>query len=549
MSKSSQAQLSVGNSDDHEYHAYLERMHTRFATRAGLAGGRLFTTDANIPISTAPTVHLGLWSVYLKAMPDAVRQYHNCSACSRFVERFGHVVTIDEEGRIDSAFWSAEDACGEYLPAVLAMLKIIRKAKVTGVFLCSEPVWGQPETGVWRHCAFAPHPSMIFNRATQTAGQAMAERKEDFKNLQVALSEFTLPVIEQALTLLETDALYRSEKILGQAQFLKQLHVARDDAPRELKANVMWRLIAAAPAGFCHPRASMIGTLLEDIAAGMAFADVSRRFADKMHPLRYQRPQAAPAAGAIAQAEKIVEQLGAAGALRRRFARVDELTAIWRNPAPKQNAPTEGVFGHLKPKGSEDAAQMRQPAQTMTWVKFAATVLPSADRIEFYARNTRDSWCGLVTAVDPNAPPILQWDSLERRNPVSWYVWNRGSTPAEFSVQADRFHDVEAITLQPSMWGGEGKSTHQGEGVILVVSGARETKQAGNALFPEILKAEFHGIRSVIEAYSRKEEVEGMNEPHACGLMLKKGTSERWSVRLRVTSGARVLEYCLDRWD
>lgn len=53
----------------------------------------------------------------------------------------------------------------------------------------------------------------------------------------------------------------------------------------------------------------MIGTLLDDIASGMSFDSVSRRFAEKMHPLQYQRPQAAPSAGNIAQAEKIVEKL------------------------------------------------------------------------------------------------------------------------------------------------------------------------------------------------------------------------------------------------
>src|SRR2546425_8355197 len=77
----------------------------------------------------------------------------------------------------------------------------------------------------------------------------------------------------------------------------------------------------------------MFGTLLEDISNGLPLPEVSKRFAEKMHPLRYQRPQAAPSEGQLAQAEKIVAQLGAAGSLARRFARLEEVETIW-TPKP-----------------------------------------------------------------------------------------------------------------------------------------------------------------------------------------------------------------------
>lgn len=80
----------------------------------------------------------------------------------------------------------------------------------------------------------------------------------------------------------------------------------------------------------------MIGTLLKDVATGMDFATVSARFASKMHPLKYQRPQAAPRVGNIADAEKIVAQLGIARSLERRFARIDEIDTLWKyRPVPE----------------------------------------------------------------------------------------------------------------------------------------------------------------------------------------------------------------------
>lgn len=524
----------VGNHHDGDYDAFLARVNARFLANCANGTKPLFTTDAE-----------DLWGVYLGSFADPTeRQYHNCHSCRQFIERFGALATIGEDGMAAPAIWHEDDAPDAYRPALAAMAKAVRRAKVTSVFLSSDAVWGTPETGAWHHLAVRPVPSMVFKRATQTAGQAMAEKREDFKTVMHALNEFTQPHLETALTLLKTESLYRSEKVLGQAEWLHALHVARTAAHGAAKANAVWRAVATAPAGFCHPRSSMIGTLLEDIAAGKEFSQVSRAFAAKMHPLAYQRPQAAPTAGAIAAAEKVMQQLGAAGSLARRFARVDEVQALWR-PAPKKDeAPAGGVFSHLKPKGAE-APSMAIPAQTMTWAKFRDTVLPTAEHMEFLAPSS-GSYTALVTAVNAEAPPILQWDREDARNPVSWYFWSGGSSAAQFGLRGGAFVEVEALALKPSMW--NGGHEHQGAGVLFVLAGARESRAPSACLFPEILKAEFHGIRSVLEAYSRGASIEGMDQPHAAGVMLDNG-NKAWSATVRVWTGGKSLDYRLDRWD
>ena len=47
-----------------------------------------------------------------------------------------------------------------------------------------------------------------------------------------------------------------------------------------------------------------------------------------MDPLKYQRPQVTPGTGNVARAEEIVEKLGIATSLKRRFARLEELQTI-----------------------------------------------------------------------------------------------------------------------------------------------------------------------------------------------------------------------------
>ena len=496
----------------------------------------LFTTDAD-----------DLFDVYVGSFPDeATQQHHRCSACSHFIRRFCTLALIDADGNLAPAMWHEDDAPDAYKPAVAAMARRVRRAKVTGVFLARDAVWGTPESGNWHHFSVTLPPAILHSHRVLTPGQSMAENREDFGIVQRALAEFSLTTVELAERLLQSDALYRAEKVLGQAQWLSKLHRDRDAVQGDRKANVVWLAVATAPAGFCHPRSSLIGTLLEDIAAGMDYEQVSRRFADKMHPLRYQRPQAAPTAGAIEAAEKLVEKLGIQRSLPRRFVRsLDEVHALWKPAPPKDELAKGGVFGHLKPKGEESMPMsLRAPAQTMTWDKFQRTVLPTAERIEFQAPRT-GAYTSLLTTVNMDAPPILQWDSEEKRNPVSWYFWHGGSTASQFNLPAGQFCQVNAITLKPSMW--NGGHEHQGAGVLFILDGARETRQPQACLFPEIMKSELHGVRSVIEAYSRSASAEGINEQAAAGVMLQKGVS--WDATVRVWSGGHSTDYRLDRWD
>lgn len=527
----------AGNGDDREYDQYLARLNTSFINAIG-DSEPLFTTDAD-----------GLFDLYLRSIPDSERQYHNCNACKEFINKYGGLVTIDDLGVITPAVWVTDDAPDVIKRAVYHMWEVVRKAKVTGSFLSSDKVWGKPTTGVWHHLFIVPPTGIIYNGLTLTASQKVAEKREDYKTVSIALGEFGLPALQQVVTLLESDALYRNEKVLGPATWLRDLQGAVTNN-KARRSNLIWKAVATAPAGFCHPRSSMIGTLLDDIAYGLSFDEVSRRFSAKMHPLRYQRPQAAPAAGAIAAAEKIVAQLGASGSLARRFARPDEVRAIWIPTPPKVEAPLSGsVFRHLMAKGDRaDTALQDIPVPAMTWSKFRDTVLPTAEKIEWFASSGPNPIATLVTAINADAPPILQWDTLEHRNPVSWYFHHGGSLPEQFDLQSRVYHEVTAVTYQPSMWNARPDSDHHGKGVMFVVKGAADKHMNGLALFPETLKSEFHGIRSVIEAHSDTATIEGAGEPMAAGVMLQ-ATNRKWNITLRVTVNGQRMVYKLDRWD
>ena len=118
-----------GSHDD--YQPMIAAVHEHFR-RAAPTNAPLFTTDA-----------ADLWTSWLDALPASERQNHNCHACRQFVERFGGMVTVDAAGMTAPAIWHEEDAPDAYKPAIAAMARLVRKAKVTGVFLSSEEEWGE----------------------------------------------------------------------------------------------------------------------------------------------------------------------------------------------------------------------------------------------------------------------------------------------------------------------------------------------------------------------------------------------------------------------
>ncbi len=388
----------------------LAAVHRRFVAHAG---GPLFLTGAT-----------GLWPLFLANLPEALRQEYTCNTCRHFVERYGAAVAIDDAGRVSSVLWN--DAPAPFDRAVRLMAEAVTAADITDVLIAPTQVLGTPtspptaEGKVWTHLAI--EVPQAHSHPLLSASQVQAERKQDHHMLARGLAEFPQELVERAHALLTSGALYRSEKCIGVATWLLDLHraLAAAKSPRH-RDTLVWRAAATAPAGFTHVRSGMIGTLLEDLQAGLDAAAIKRRFDDKMAPSQYMRAQVAPTAGNIAQAEKAIAGLKASGALARRFARLAELPGFLWQPKPPPPAAPGSVFGHLTPKAPSQPAKLAVPQQTLTWEKFARTVLPEAVAIEAQVPAVPERFMALVTAAEPEAPPILQWDVEGRRNAFSWY--------------------------------------------------------------------------------------------------------------------------------
>lgn len=541
MSNSTTSAMSVYSADGQEYdnmayERWLESIQQQFKKRVG--DQPVFQTSVT-----------GLWDTYLDALDQKYRQFHNCNTCRHFFERYAGLVTIDPEtGGQKSAFWSAEDAPVEYKLAVERIISRVMTAKVSGVFVSREPQLGQHHSAEsdWTHI-YLDTPLHLRKFVAPTPHQYMASKREDHKNIKVALAEFSIELLGQAVSLLQSDALFRSEKVQGPAAWLHRLAVKRSENRRSFD-NVLWSAIATAPAGFCHPRSGVLSTLLEDLENDLPIEEVQRRFKKNLDPMIYQRPQKEASEGNIQQAEKLVAERGLAPSMQRRFAYFDEVPKLWE-PSQEEEAvkAAGGVFGSLRAKraaGTRDVV-VAQHATQITFAKFQRDVLDAgkARGIEVYVGGSHN-FVAITGPVHLDAPPIFQWDHEEQRNPYAWYLYNGGSHYSKWGLERG-WNTVTGVCLKPSFW--YETPPNDAPAAIFLIEGAADHANDTLGLFPETLRSDLHVIRRTIAEYSESAKLENVDEASACGLQI---SGKSASIRVRVDFGNKVfVEYEIDRFD
>lgn len=106
---------------------------------------------------------------------------------------------------------------------------------------------------------------------------------------------------------------------------------------------------------------------------------------------------------------------------------------------------------------------------------------------------------------------------------MSWYLYHGGSLPAHWGLALGMPSPQSRCRRRCGAIRG---ASHQGGGVLFLLEGARDLRQAqGGGFVPETLRSEYHEIRATLEAYAQRATIAGRDEAEGCGLALHKGRS------------------------
>jgi len=465
----------------------------------------------------------GLFDTFIAGLPPHLRAHYTCNCCRSFFNHFGGIVIVNDDGSLSSPLWDIV-AAEPFRVAVDELRQAVVSRPIVGAFVTADATVGNPTTNGWDHFAVKLPSARRHQSFTESSQAAAAKVREETTMLRRGLGEFPVATVTFAIALATSGMLQRPEKAEPMLRWLLDLHTRLRGLGATQRESLLWHVATTAPAGFTHVRGGIVGTLLEDVAAGVLTGDIARRWAEKVDPSQYMRAQVAPSAGNLRRAESIIQAMEAAGSLRRRYVTVgDAVETLWSSkPEVPTASPSGPVFGHIVAKAK--AAPTTQPLDLgevkMTWDKFRRTMLADAENIEYNVPSTMAQFAALVTAVYASAPPILQWDGGDARNPVS--VYSSTSVPSAWNLTPGAWVPVDFVSPMPYHWNGNA-AANQKEGILMALRGCRDVKRtSGGGFLPEFLRSELREIRSSLDAYARSARVEGVDKAAACGVALMK---------------------------
>jgi hypothetical protein len=488
------------------------------------------------PIFTTDIAKDELWSLFLVNLPPTLRNKFSCYTCRHFMSNCGHLVKIDEKGTVTPLLWG-RDCVDDNVPAHLRMAiravrARVRSANVNGEFQVKHKTQHQGAMckGGYKHF-YLDFPDARLAKP-QLAGFAVASTSEKVTMLRRILQDHSLETVRTAATMLTEHKLSGPDHHKAAVRWLLEIReggfLEEKTADRTARHNLIYLRAATAFTGCLNQlRSGALATLLENITAGKGFDVIRGQWSAVVHPLQYQRPQAAPSVGQINTAERLMETLGVnAYDLRRRqlaMSEIPEQVILWKTrqtrQTPSRAVKPGGLFSNIETKNTSKPAStvLEMPATRITFTKLVHDVLPKAHKLE-YKLADRDGIFFCITGYEGTVP-IMQWHREDNR--ASWFVYHNPAPVKQHNLIPKAWNEISCLIPFPHLWDGVPHTTtfplakddstdfkhyHKNNGFryLLCLKGVTLDEKGSLCLFPSLLKSEYRGIRTTIEAYSNK---------------------------------------------
>jgi hypothetical protein len=234
------------------------------------------------------------------------------------------------------------------------------------------------------------------------------------------LDQFTYNALETVIDLIETNSLYRGAEFLSNVKEFRALKQVYDNLENNGQRNhFIWK---NATSRVSRLRNTAIGTLLQDLSGSQMTADADAKpavpieqavksFEDKMSGTNYKRPTALITPRMIEDAVKTINDLGLEPALKRRFAKLSDISVnnvLWVDNSV-QGAMKDGIAGLLM-QAATPPTQDVSKAIDISIDEFMKTVLPQTNSMELMVKNGHQgNFMSLTAPVHADSGKLFKW--------------------------------------------------------------------------------------------------------------------------------------------
>lgn len=467
------------------------------------------------------------YSIYLDSFKNDAAYQHRltCSCCSKFFRRYAGLVTINgQTGELSSVlFRNIEKFPPQYRAGFSRIKELVEKAVAYDLFANDSEICGQAQKGGFDHYSF-PTPARSFIDVGYPGGILHFRRIKSFNQHLKALLASTGPEevfvrARQALAIFEShEALRHDGASIDVLKWVKEFsRLKRTTKDRRLLRHRAMAMAVTAKERHIHWASSVVAAFmknLKDKGTEYAISEYKRMTAAN----NYMRPKTDPTESNVDRAAVIFKELNLEASLPRRCLGREEIPEnafVWKR-RPTNATPTESAdpFAQVRKKIAESKPPeaLRTSAGRMTWNLFENTYLNKdkptlAKSVEIFIPDVPNHYQSFMTAVNPEAPPILKHDDPNNRNTANYYGYSERRRPQEWKLSPG-WNELYGITKNPYDW-----SLQEDRYLtrFLVLNTGHDTQENFIDLFPEDLIPELFEVRKTMEAYlktSKKQNLE-----------------------------------------
>lgn len=418
-----------------------------------------------------------LYDAFILGLPEETRQDYACHTCRHFIQRYGALALVNDDGSLVPVFWNSQRVPHLFTKSVDSMKSLFTTARVVAEY---KPISGTASQRPG-HAELGGYPHFYFEfpprRTTEPTSRLVTalSTQEAAQMLERVLTDYSHATVKTGHQIMSQHKLPHADNHVAAAAYLLDLHAKSRIPTRKGTAarhNLVYRYAVAAFTGsLSQLRSGPLSIVLGLIESNTPFDEIKQQWSALTSPDKYMRPTAAPSMGNLQAAEQLFSDLGlTADDMRRRFLCADEIPTsvkLWQRQSttlastttkPATKTPMLKIFSSLAPHSSTSTSTSSTklqgpdlPPTPVSFTKFATTILPHASRV-YIQLQPRHSINFLITGYE-GTKPLLQWHTDSNR--VSSYVYVSPHLVEDHGLRSGTgvWNEVSAVVPAPWLWG------------------------------------------------------------------------------------------------